>query len=168
MHISKTVYLSEFLPRRAPYETMKQVGIKKIHNDALRKQIISLYEVRYNQYDDFLKMYRIQVNKFSPYFESYLNEINYSDFSVMQVNNIQQMKVDKKLRFNVATLQNIGEQLPLELTPRTILSVEKTLKMLDKELEESRKANKAHEIIVAKYHYLRTQAIVCNTEKIIN
>lgn len=136
MHISTTLYLSEFLPRRAPYETMRQFGMQNIRNDSLRTQIIYLYEVRYNQYDDFLNMYRIQVNKFGPFFESYLNEINYADFSVMQINNIQKMKADKKLRFNVATLQNIGEQLPLRLTPRTISSVETTLKMLEKELEE--------------------------------
>ena len=66
MHIAKTVYLSEFHPINAPYETIKQFGLKKIQNDSLRTQIISLYEFRYTQYDDFLKMYRIQVNKFGP------------------------------------------------------------------------------------------------------
>ncbi|MBO6650379.1 MAG: hypothetical protein JJ927_05075 [Balneola sp.] len=136
MHIAKTLYLSEFLPRNGPYETMKQLGLKKINNDSLRAQIIFLYEVRYNHYADFLAMYRIQVNKFGPYFESYLNEVNYFDFDVMRINNTQQMKADKKLRFNVATLQNIGEQLPLMITPGTISSVETTLKMLEKELEE--------------------------------
>jgi hypothetical protein len=94
-----------------------------------------LYEVGYGRYDNFLIMYKAQVDKFGPYFESYLNEINYSDFSVMQIHNIEQMKADKKLRFNVATLQNIGEQLPLKLTPRTISSIQTTIQMLNKELE---------------------------------
>ncbi len=136
MHIAKTLYLSEFLPRNGPYETMKQFGLKKINNDSLRAQIIYLYEVRYNQYADFLAMYRIQVNKFGPYFEKYLNEINYFDFDVMRINNVQQMKADKELRFNVAMLQNIGEQLPLMITPWAVSSVETTLRMLDKELEK--------------------------------
>lgn len=132
--ISRTLFISEFLPNKGPYETMKQFGMKKIQNDSLRSQITFVYEVVYNQYNDYLRMYRNQLDKLGPYFENHLNEINYFDASVMKINDIQEMKADKRLRFNIATLQNIGETLPLHLTPKTLSSIEITLHMLNEEL----------------------------------
>ncbi|WP_421765276.1 DUF6090 family protein [Ekhidna sp.] len=132
-HIHQSLYYSSYQAHEGPYETLKQFGMHKIRNDTIRRQIGLLYEVVYPEYYSLLAMYQHNLDKMGPYIEDHLLEINYRE--AIRITDVEKMKADPKLRFMIGSLQNIGESNPFGNTPWVKNQIERTLELLERELE---------------------------------
>ncbi|RMA56305.1 hypothetical protein BXY75_3427 [Ulvibacter antarcticus] len=117
-----------------PYETLKQIGLRRIQNDSLRNQISNLYNIVYPLYRKFDDIYaENQMGMFGKSSE-HLSEITWSQ--LITINDIDRFKSDNKYLFAMKTTKNIGKILiNLGMIP-TKNSIEFTLELIEQELEE--------------------------------
>ena len=136
VHLATASFYSDFLVHQGAYETLKQFGMRSIRNDSLRKQITYLYEVVYVEYLDMLETYRHNMVMTRPHIDHHVNEMSWNPQQPIIIHDLAKMKADNELRFNYGTLQNIGETLPLWRTPKTMAEIEKTINMINQELNQ--------------------------------
>lgn len=117
-----------------PYETLKQIGMRRIHNDSLRNQISNLYNLVYPNYRKFDNIYEgMQMGMFEKSAE-HLSEI--AGTQLIIIKNIDRFKSDNKYLFALKTTKNIGEVLINQGMIPTKNSIEFTLELIEQELEE--------------------------------
>lgn len=135
IHISNSYSYTYFPASLGPYETLKQLGMRKITNDSLRNQISKLYEITYVYYESYSDMYKTNFLKASEIPAVHLSELTWA--GVIKVNNVKKLKDDKKHLFVLKTLRNLGEILCYSRMNHIKSEIELTLKMLHKELSNN-------------------------------
>ena len=133
-YITRSIIKSRFLANQGTYETLKQVGMRIIQNDSLRIQITHLYEVTYPKYYIELEDYKKASNDCIPLFDDHLEELNW--FEHLEILDINKLRSDRRIRYNIKTLHNLAKLLPNRHTRNAKRNVEKTLSMLNEVIEE--------------------------------
>ena len=110
------------------------MGLKIIRNDSLRIQIKYLYEVVYPKYYIELEDYKFGANESLYLFEDHLEEMAW--FKPLKVIDVEKFRSDQKLRYHIKTLHNAADLLPKRHAELTKQGVEKTLLLLEEEIEK--------------------------------
>jgi len=133
-HFSEISYGTYFASNEGPYQTLKQLGMRTIINDSLRNQISKLYDLKYQEYDVYNKGYTKFNNLMLPGYSKYFNEISYYELN-MKPTDVIGLKKDNELKFALTTTKNFNEILINRTIPEVILEINKTLTMINNEID---------------------------------
>ncbi len=129
-------YASFFGSKEGSYQTLKQLGMRTIKNDSLRKQIIKLYELTYKGYHQANDYYEEKIEYLYIGYSKYLNEISLVEINIKPID-IVGLKKDNEFLFHLKTLRNFNNSLIEFAIPEVIFDINKTLTMIDNELEKN-------------------------------
>ena len=131
--IISSYFYNPFAARKGQYESLKQIGLRKISNDSLRNQISNLYETTNPEYSGVEVIYEREIKKLVDKSDVHFNELTWT--SRIELNDIQKFKSDNKYLFQLKYLRNLGEELQLRLMNNK-KEFELTLKMIEHELRK--------------------------------
>ncbi len=133
IHFSDISYGTYFASNEGPYQTLKQLGMRTIKNDSLRNQISKLYDLTYQQYNKVNSEY-VKINDgMMPGYSKYFSEISFTGVN-MKVEDIAGLKKDNPFSFSLKSTRNLNELLIQVRIPGVITEINKTLTMIDNEL----------------------------------
>ncbi len=133
-HIGKIHFGTYFQSNESPYQTLKQLGMRTIKNDSLRNQITSLYDLHYQQYNKYNAKYEDLTDQLILEAANYFNGIDWLGTNTKPTNEVG-LKQNNKYPFYLKTLTKFNEILINQTMPNVINNINKTLAMIDKELE---------------------------------
>ena len=134
-HLPKICENTSFAYMNNPYETLKRKGYRSIRNDSLRVQIAKLYELTYPSYIGMSNNYSDMGNRNIPNIREHLKEVNFFTSKPIEINNFDNLKADKGIRFDLRTQMNIGGLLLFRME-ETKRQIESTLVLLEIEIEK--------------------------------
>ena len=117
-----------------PFETLKQLGMRNIRNDSLRNQISKLYDIVYTDYYLISERYERMLSELFKLSGGHFSEL-FSQST--KINDIEQLRSDMAYKSKLKTLKNLGSFLINGRMYPTKSEIEKTLKMLDQELDKT-------------------------------
>ena len=133
IHFSNISYGTYFASNEGPYQTLKQLGMRTIKNDSLRNQISKLYDLTYQQYNKINSEY-VKINDgMMPGYSKYFSEISFTGVN-MKVEDIAGLKKDNPFSFSLKSTRNLNEFIIQVRIPGVITEINKTLTMIDNEL----------------------------------
>ncbi len=130
--IGSSYWYTSFNTYEGAYETLKQLGMTRIQNDSLRKQISKLYDITYPNYIKMSDVYENLVYEFRRLSGEHFSDIG--NFS-MKVNDLQRLRSDNNYSFQLKLLRDMGMFLVYVSMPQTKQEIELTLKILEQELD---------------------------------
>jgi len=101
---------TSFMVSKAPFESLKEFGLNRISNDAIKHKIIRLYDVLYPQYENVISMYYVQDEKLFDVIYKYFDDWNMSPYLYEnKPKNLPQLKKDHAvlMRFKYLTNHNV-------------------------------------------------------------
>ncbi|OIQ30336.1 MAG: hypothetical protein BM564_02910 [Bacteroidetes bacterium MedPE-SWsnd-G2] len=132
-HLINSFIYHPFATRKGQYEALKQIGMRKISNDALRNQISNLYESTNPDYLGIEVLYYKQVQNLVDKSVDHFNELTWT--SRIELNDITKFKSDNRYLFQLKYLKNLGKEQQLRLINNK-KEFELTHKMIALELEQ--------------------------------
>lgn len=139
-HFIRTVFNRNFSSKEAPYETLKQVGLKIIKNDSLRNQISSLYDLEYQNLYWWQEDYERMKSRFR-------NSLSALDFEVVDAkeiakvhflpNNPSKLKQNKSFSFDLKTLSGVMNVFTNGIMTNAELEIIKTIQMIESEFSNN-------------------------------
>ncbi len=133
-HFFKVVDGTSFLANYGSYETLKGIGVQLIKDDSLRKAILELYELRYDEYTLVSK----QVNDYRFQLISVENERFFnatSPFVKMKPLDVQKLREGSGYTYHLTTLISWNQYLiEYKLLP-TKLKLEKVIRQIEQKIE---------------------------------
>lgn len=125
-----------FAASDSPYETLKQLGMQHISNDALRAQINKLYDIDFpmNLYWEGLynEGFRQDLQKL---YKMYFNQLDF-EHGEMLIINVPAIKSDNEFLYALKSLKNFNNPYFNYRLPNAQKEIEYTLELLNKELNE--------------------------------
>ncbi|MCO4821829.1 MAG: hypothetical protein KC469_07160 [Flavobacteriaceae bacterium] len=134
-HINKIQFGIEFNYNGAPYETLKQLGMRTIKTDSLRQQISSLYDLTFDNYSALIKYQNDGIDAFHKLEAKYFNEIGFLNQNIMKPTNIVNLRNDNEFIFSLKSIRNYNEYIFEFLIPQVEIEIIKTKNMIEKEIE---------------------------------
>ena len=133
-HFANNTYVTYFNDNTGAYHTLKQIGIRIINNDSLRRQISELYDIDYQEYN----MYNIEHSKsndqLNAFNSKYYNRLDFS-LNKMELIDPKGLRADKEYLYHLKTMRSWNEILTSEFIPNVINAINKTIKMIEDELQ---------------------------------
>ena len=139
-HFARSNHSTVFVSKDAPYESLKQMGIRLIKNDSLRKMIADVYDLRFDYYRDHVKMYNgmvlekgwIDVN--SQYFPG--TKVMFSNpKNRMKPLDIEKIREENTYRHFITSAHTFNEFYTNRIMRRAQQGAESLLNMLDNEIK---------------------------------
>lgn len=134
-HFANLTYVTFFNDNPGAYQTLKQIGLRTINNDSLRKQISKLYEMEYKQYHKYNFEHEKSNDKLNSVNGKYFDGL---DFGVnkMKLRDAKGLKTDVEYLHHLKTMRGWNEILTSVLIPNVITSINKTIEMIEAELQK--------------------------------
>jgi len=139
-HFSISNNSTVFVSNEGPYETLKQMGIRMVKNDDLRKEIQEVYDLDFDYYKDHIGMYNDLVfNAWkvvnAPYFEATRFKFSHPD-NTMPPLNPQVLKMDNYYTYTVKTMAEFNSFYIEKIMRRARDKGAGLVEMIDKELDD--------------------------------
>lgn len=135
IHFARVASTTIFSPTEGPYETLKQLGIRLISNDSLRKQILNIYDGSYQYY----AKVNAQYNEMDMNMVNFTNHKYFNDFELsgrMTPLNVESIKFASDYRYHLSKLENMNGFFIRRVIKPTLREAEETLMMISAELEK--------------------------------
>ena len=134
-HLNRIVFGVEFNYQGAPYETLKQLGMRSIKNDSLRKQISFLYDLRYDHYNTLIN-YQIEViTGLQKMQYKHYDEIGFLNQNIMKPRDLVALRKDIEFLSMIKTMRNYNEYIFEIQIPQVEAEIIKTKNMIEEEVE---------------------------------
>jgi len=132
-HLYRIQFAVQFNYQGAPYETLKQLGIR-IKNDSLREQISLLYDLRYYSYNFAIKYQNEAIRDFHFLERKHYNEIGFLKSNIMKPINLVSLRKDNELLFTMKTIRNYNEFFFQIIIPQFETEIIRTKNMIEEEI----------------------------------
>ena len=127
---------TSFMVSKAPFESLKEFGLNRISNDAIKHKIIRLYDVLYPQYENVISMYYVQDEKLFNVIYKYFDDWNMSPYVYEnKPKNLSQLKKDHAVLMRFKYLTNYNAFLVASNAKMEKLLIE-IIDLIDLELNE--------------------------------
>ena len=140
IHFLHTVFNKNFRSKEAPYETLKQVGLKIIKNDSLRNQISNLYDLEYED----MYWWQEDYDKIKSQFRNSYADLGFEVTGIKESNGGKltpldtiKLKDDKAYNFNLKSARGILDVFTNIIMTNVELELEKTIEMVESELQNN-------------------------------
>ena len=139
IHFLRTVFNRNVMFKKAPYETLQQIGLQIVKNDSLRNQNSNLYDLEYQNIhwwqEDYEKIKTRFKNSFADLGFEYRDAKRRSDGHFVPINTLK-VKTDKAYIYNLKTTSAALDIYTNYIMIGVLSKIEKTIGMIDKEIEE--------------------------------
>lgn len=103
---------TSFLNSRAPFESLKELGLNKVSDDTLRYQITYLYDILYPDFERMHTQYHKLLSETLDIGLIYFNDWSYKkNVNLMKPVNIDKLKSDRKYLMKLKHLRKMNELL---------------------------------------------------------
>jgi hypothetical protein len=133
-HLNRIQFGIEFNYQVAPYETLKQLGMRTIENDSLRKQISYLYDFRFENFSTMIRYQNEFIRDLQKLGADQFNEIGFITENIMKPVNLVELRKDNEYQYHMTTIKNYNEYILDSLLPQVENDILKTRKMIEKEI----------------------------------
>ena len=139
-HFSISNNSTVFVSNEGPYETLKQIGIRTIQNDLLRKKIQEVYDLDFDYYKDHIVMYNDLVfNSWkvvnSTYFEATKFKFSNPENTMTPLNPTE-LKGNNSYSYNIRTMAQFNDFYIRRIMIRARDRSNELIEMIENELEE--------------------------------
>lgn len=138
-HFSISNNSTVFVSNEGPYETLKQMGIRMIQNDTLRKKIQEVYDLDFDYYKDHIGMYNDLVfNAWkvvnAPYFEATKFKFSNPE-NIMPPLNPAELKQNNSYTYNLKTMTEFNDFYIRKIMERARDKGLELIEMIENELD---------------------------------
>jgi len=139
-HFSVVNNSTVFVSKEAPYEALKEMGVKLIKNDTLRNKISQVYDLDFDYYRQHISMYNDilfkswkEYNK--PYFGATLFLFNNPN-NRMKPLDINKIRNENDYKYYIKTIKEFNAFYIKRIMQRAKISTEELIQMIEKELNK--------------------------------